>query len=89
MLAFFTVSYKVKINKDHSCQINLMFGYNIFIRFHKFRKLGISQKPNKIRFMKGRTSASMNKGPKKGTCYRKGRKRANMNKLAGKTCDCW
>ena len=82
MLAFFTVSYKVKINKDHSCQINLMFGYNIFIKFQKFRKLGIS-------FMKGRTSASMNKGPKKGTCYRKGRKRANMNKLGGKTCDCW
>ena len=80
MLAFFTVSYKVKINKDHFCQMNLMFGYNIFIKF---------QVQKKISFMKGRKRASMNKGPKKGTCYRKGRKRANMNKLAGKTCDCW
>ena len=89
MLALFRVSYKVKINKDHSYQINLMFGCNIFIKIHKFRKLGISQGPKKISFMKGRKRVGMNKGPKKGTCYGKGRKRANMNKPGGKTCDCW
>ena len=33
LVGLFTVSYKVKINKDHFCQMNLMFGYNIFIKF--------------------------------------------------------
>ena len=36
--------------------------------------------------MKGRKRVGMNKGPKKGTCYGKGRKRANMkHATAGKT----
>ena len=34
--------------------------------------------------MKGRKRVGMNKGPKKGTCYGKDRKRANMNKPGAK-----